>query len=400
MKNILLTEEQFRHYINFKLNEAFGHRGWRLKGNLGQKKNKETVVGPGDDGFGPKIKGFKMTDEIADTIVKARDLFYPDINNDGPKLVRKIENSLIKQYGEDKYYELLETYINKFEQYGIMGRQPHSLVGIRKVIGDCCTTELNKDGEINHNPFKDKAYETGKDITSFMNTSDFLDSDIIDKYLEYKYDIRDDKVRAAFNPNINNTQTSDDTTFNAYNRRTHATSKANENVSCKFVNKKREIKINVLLDMFKDIYKPKVYDDNETYKAEIVYETNNNNKMNLILQKYFSDSIQSGQQRTGMSITDKTIKKTGEDTKQYNYKLIFVDFKKAVKVSKISPNSDSPEWYKNQHQALEKDFGYTPEETIEILEPYITPKGFFVVTSTNPTPTQKIAAKQRLNNNP
>lgn len=400
MRNILLTEEQFMQCVKFALNEGItlsNARGLR-KANTGQSKNKRTVVTAGGEGFKPSKKGFNMTPEAAKVIEDARDIFYPDIDSK-IKNHKNVEKSLAKKYG-NKYDELLDEYIRKFEELGIpldRNEVNRPLKRLRKAIYDCCTAEVNKLGDINRNVFRDKANGTGDlGVEAFMNITDIITSDIIIDYKEYKLDVRDTKIKSAFLGVSTGTGSSDDNTLNDAGRKAHATETKNPNQIRNWLNKKKDITFNYLLNnVFRKMSKTKLFEEGTDYKAYTVFETTSNSELNNILINYFSNSIQSGQQRTAMPVTDKTNKKTGKETKQYNYKIVFATFNRPIEVDKISLHGDDRGWQQRQVDALVRDYKFESDDAWEAIDNHVTPKGFFVVTTTTPTPTQKIDAKNR-----
>ena len=408
MRNILLTEEQFMQCVRFALNEGItlsNARGVR-KAKTGQSKNKRTVVPSGGDGFMPNKKGFKMTPETAKVIEDACKIFYPDIN-DNKKVLKNVVNKLKLEYG-DNYDDLLYEYIRKFKELEIpLDRtlEKNPLVMIRKAIWDCCTAETNNLGEINRNVFRDKAYGTGDlGVKAFMNITDVVTPELIEKYTEYKLDERDAKIKSAFIGVSTGTGNSDDTNLNAAGRKAHATETKNPNQIRKWLNKKKGVSfkqlLNVLVEMSKtrlntEEFKPALFEKGADYKAYTIFETNSNSELDNILINYFSNSIQSGQQRAAMSVTDKTNKKTGNETKQYNYKIVFAKFNHPIEVDKLSLHGDDGEWKQRQVDALIRDYQFEDNDAWEAIDNHVTPKGFFVVTTTTPTPTQKIDAKNR-----
>ena len=351
--------------VRFALNEGItlsNARGVR-KAKTGQSKNKRTVVPSGGDGFMPNKKGFKMTPETAKVIEDACKIFYPDIN-DNKKVLKNVVNKLKLEYG-DNYDDLLYEYIRKFKELEIpLDRtlEKNPLVMIRKAIWDCCTAETNK------------------------------------------LDERDAKIKSAFIGVSTGTGNSDDTNLNAAGRKAHATETKNPNQIRKWLNKKKGVTfkqlLNVLVEMSKtrlntEEFKPALFEKGADYKAYTIFETNSNSELDSILINYFSNSIQSGQQRASMSVTDKTNKKTGNETKQYNYKIVFAKFNHPIEVDKLSLHGDDGEWKQRQVDALIRDYQFEADDAWEAIDNHVTPKGFFVVTTTTPTPTQKMDAKNR-----
>jgi hypothetical protein len=393
MRNILLTEEQFMQCVKFALNEApmFGKKA---RGTKGQIKSEAIVVEYGDEGYGPKKKGFVMTPRIASIIESARRLFYPDlVKPEEGKVIKKIPIANIenKFKGED---ELVDRYLKLFVKIGIpldLTEKNRPIKMLRKAIYGCCTREEG------FNAFREKANAVGAlGVEPFMNPIDILSKETLLEYESYKLDIRDSKLKAVFNNVSTGMFNSADKIFNQAGRRAHASETQNPNEIKTYVNKKSEIPFHVLLGELSDMYNPVTIADNEIFTAEVVFETKNVDEMYKVFNTYFSNSIQTGNQRRALSITD-IVNKNGENTKQYTYKIVCVTFNKAIRVDKISLNSDKPKWVKNQLEALVRDMGYDEQEAIELLEPWIVPRGFFVVTSTIPTPTQKLKDKQRKN---
>lgn len=410
MRNILLTEEQFMQCIRFALNEGItlsNARGFR-KANTGQSKNKRTVVTSGGEGFKPTKKGFNMTPEAAKVIEDACGIFYPDIDSK-IKNQKKVENSLIQEYGEDGYYKMLNEYIRKFEELGIpldRNEVNRPLKRLRKAIYDCCTAEVNKLGDINRNVFREKANGTGDlGVEAFMNITDVVTPETIEKYRQYKLDVRDAKIKSVFLGVSTSTGSSDDNTFNDAGRKAHATEAKKNNQIRKWLNKDKEFSFKYLLNnVFGEMSKtnpntekftPPLFEKGTDYKAYTVFETNSNSELNSLLMNYFSNSIQSGQQRAAMPVTDKTNKKTGKETRQYNYKIVLAMFNRPIEVDKISLHGDDREWQRKQVDALVRDYRFEEDDAWEAIDNHVTPKGFFVVTTTTPTPTQKIDAKNR-----
>ena len=256
MRNILLTEEQFMQCVQFILNEGItlsNTRGFR-KANTGQSKNKRTVVTAGGDGFMPTKKGFNMTPEAAKTIEDAREIFYPDIDSK-IKNQKNVEKRLANKYG-DKYDDLLDEYIRKFEELGIpldRNEVNRPLKRLRKAIYDCCTAEVNKLGDINRNVFRDKANGTGDlGVKAFMNITDVVTPELIEKYKQYKLDERDAKIKSAFLGVSTGTGNSDDTTMNDAGRKAHATETKNPNQIRKWLNKRNDV-------TFKQLIKAMIY---------------------------------------------------------------------------------------------------------------------------------------------
>lgn len=404
MRNILLTEEQFMQCVQFILNEGItlsNARGFR-KANTGQSKNKRTVVTAGGEGFKPTKKGFSMTPEAAKVIENAREIFYPDIDSK-IKNQKNVEKRLANKYG-DKYDDLLDEYIRKFEELGIpldRNEVNRPLKRLRKAIYDCCTAEVNKLGDINRNVFRDKANGTGDlGVEAFMNITDVVTPEIIDKYKQYKLDERDAKIKSAFLGVSTGTGNSDDTTMNDAGRKAHATETKNPNQIRKWLNKRNDVTFKQLINVFKGMsnaekFTPPLFEKGTDYKAYTFFETNSNSELNNILINYFSNSIQSGQQRTAMPVTDKTNKKTGKETKQYNYKIVFATFNHPIEVDKISLHGDYSGWQQRQVDALIRDYKFEADDAWDAIDNHVTPKGFFVVTTTTPTPTQKMDTKNR-----
>ena len=393
MRNILLTEEQFMQCVKFALNEQGMFRK-KARGTKGQIKSEAIVVEYGDEGYGPKKKGFVMTPRIASIIESARRLFYPDlVKPEEGKVIKKIPIANIENKFKDAD-ELVDKYLNLFVKIGIpldLTEKNRPIKMLRKAIYGCCTSEEG------FNAFREKANAVGAlGVEPFMNPIDILSKETLLEYERYKLDIRDSKLKAVFNNVSTGMFNSADKIFNQAGRRAHASETQNPNEIKTYVNKKSEIPFHVLLGELRDMYNPVTIADNEIFTAEVVFETKNVDEMYKVFNAYFSNSIQTGNQRRALSITD-IVNKNGENTKQYSYKIVCVTFNKAIRVDKISLNSDKPKWIKNQFEALVRDMGYDEQEDIELLEPWIVPRGFFVVTSTIPTPTQKLKDKQRRN---
>ena len=393
MRTILLTEEQFMQCVKFALNET-GFFGKKTRGAKGQVKSEAAVVEYGDEGYGPKKKGFVMTPRIASIIESARRLFYPDlVKTEEGEIIKKIPIGTIEKKFKDEG-ELVEKYLNLFNKIGIpldLTEKNRPIKMLRKAIYGCCTREAG------FNAYREKANAVGAlGVNAFMNPVDILSKKTLEEYENYKLDIRDDKLKAVFNNVSTGMFNSADKIFNQAGRTAHASESQNPNEIKTYVHKKSEIPFHVLLGELSNMYTPVTIADNEIFTAEVVFETKDADKMQDVFNTYFSNSIQTGNQRRALYVTD--IKnKNGENTKQYTYKIVCVTFNKAIKVDKISLNSDKPKWIKNQLEALVRDMGYDEEEAIELLEPWIVPKGFFVVTSTIPTPTQKLKDKQLRN---